>query len=88
MQISPKLFIISSFKLTNVVSGMKLRYECCNFKVKHPEGPQFVNSKHSPKDHESIIMTTGYWDMGSKLSPQSFGFYCSQVTNKKMKELN
>ncbi len=40
MQISPKLFIISSSKLTNAVFGMELRYECCNFKIKHPEGPQ------------------------------------------------
>ncbi len=33
-----KLFIISSFKPSNVVFRMKLKYECCNFKIKHPEG--------------------------------------------------
>ncbi len=40
MHISPKLFLISSYKLTTGVFRMKLRYDNGNFKIKHPEGPQ------------------------------------------------
>ncbi len=40
MQISPKLLMIFSYKLTTGAFGMKLIYECGNFKIKHPEGPQ------------------------------------------------
>ncbi len=40
MQISLKLFLTFSYKLTTGVYGMKLRHECGDFKIKHQEGPQ------------------------------------------------
>ncbi len=40
MQISPTLFIISSYKLKTGIFWVKLRYEYGDFKIKHPERPQ------------------------------------------------